>query len=275
MAAKKVTVGKRELQATANAVEDIAIQEGVVGLDQAKQGLNKLEAAREVGTLGRGAIAVGAATLTRGADEIAVAEGLSKISDVVGAAGIVDVAQGAELLEHSEDVEVQSQMVGFLSEADLEHSMGIAAIAGQLAVVADIVTMREMPVLAAFLETKGNMLHQLAVETIIKFGAGRALAASLADTAARVGELGVNEMEEGIARVGVAERASEASDALAAAGARKVVEGAVELEVGQELTQAGQALALEGVADIATGAEMVGQAEALDATAGALMDRAE
>ena len=62
---------------------------------------------------------------------------------------------------------------------------------------------------------------------------------------------------------------------MAEAGAEKVVTGAVEIEVGQELTEAGQALALEGVADIAAGAEMVGQAEALDATAGALMDRAE
>ncbi len=275
MAAKKVAVGKRELQETANAVEDIAIQEGVLGLDQAKAGLNKLEAAREVGSLGRGAVAVGAAALTRGADEIAVAEGLSKISSVVAAAGIVDVAQGAELLEHSEDVEVQSELVGFLSESDLENSMGIAAIAGQLAVVADIVSMRNMPVLADFLDVKSNALHQLAVETVIKFGAGRAVAASMASTAARVGEMGIDELEEGVVRVGVAERAADVSDALAAAGAQKVVQGAVALEAGQELVQAGQALALEGVADIAAGAEMVGQAEALDATAGALMDRAE
>jgi hypothetical protein len=87
--------------------------------------------------------------------------------------------------------------------------------------------------------------------------------------------MGIDEVEEGMARVGVAERAAEVSDAMAVSGARKVVKGAVELEVGQELVQAGQELALEGVADVAAGAEMVGQAEALDATAGALMDRAE
>jgi hypothetical protein len=272
---KRVTVGKRELQQTANAVEDIAIQEGVIGLDQAKEGLNKLEAGREVSNLGRGALAVGAATVTRGADEIAVAEGLSRISTVVAAAGIVDVAQGAELLEKSEDVEIQSEMVGFLSESDLEHAMGIAAIAGQMQVVADIVALRDMPVLVAFLEAKGNALHQLAVETVIKFAAGRAVAQSMAETAARVGEMGVNEVEEGMTRVGVAERAAAVSDVMAASGAQKVVQGAVEIEAGQELVQAGQALALEGVADVAAGAEMVGQAEALDATAGALMDRAE
>ena len=42
-----------------------------------------------------------------------------------------------------------------------------------------------------------------------------------------------------------------------------------------DLTKAGQALAIEGVADVAAGAEMVGEARALDATAGVLMDRSE
>ena len=102
-------------------------------------------AAKEVGKLGRGALALGVRDVTRGVDEIAVAEGLSRISDVVAAAGVVDVAEGAELIAHSEDVEVQSEVVGFLSESDLEHAMGIAAIAGQLAMAADIVTMRHMP----------------------------------------------------------------------------------------------------------------------------------
>ena len=50
---KRVAVGKRELQETANAVEDVAIMEGVAGLEQAKQGVTELEAAKEVGKLGR------------------------------------------------------------------------------------------------------------------------------------------------------------------------------------------------------------------------------
>jgi hypothetical protein len=207
-------------------------------------------------------------------DEIAVAEGLSKISSVVAEAGVVDLAEGAELIAQSEDVGIQSEVVGFLSEADLDSAMGIAAIAGQLAAVADIVAMRDMPVLVSFLETKSNALHQLAVETVIKFAAGRAVAKSMAQTAGRVGELGVGEMAEGLARVGVAARTAQVSEAMAEAGAEKVVIGAVEIEAGRELTEAGRALAIEGVADIATGAEMIGQAEALDATAGALMDRA-
>ena len=180
-----------------------------------------------------------------------------------------------ELIAHSEDVGIQSEVVGFLSGADLDHSMGIAAIAGQLAVVADIVAMRDMPVLVTFLETKSNALHQLAVETVLKFAAGRAVATSMAKTAAQVGELGVNEVAEGLTRVAVAGRAATVSEAMAESGAEKIMTGAAEIEVGQELRKAGQALAVEGVAEVAAGAEMVGEARALDATAGALMDRAD
>ena len=174
---KHVSVGKRELQATADAVEDLAIQEGVLGVDQAKAGLNKLEAAREVGTIGRAALAVGASDLTRGADEMVVSEGLSRISDVVAAAGVVDMAEGVELLAHSEDVESSERGdCGSSAKSDLDHAMGIAAISGQLAVVSDIVAMRNMPVLADFLDAKSAALHQLAVESIVKFGAARAVA---------------------------------------------------------------------------------------------------
>ena len=192
----------------------------------------------------------------------------------MAAAGVVDIAEGADMLAESQDVEVQSEMVGFLSETELE-TMDIAAIAGQSAVVGDIATLRDMPVLAVFLETKGNALHQLAVETIIKFAAGRAVAASLAQTASHVGELGVGEIAEGMVREGVAAKAAVVSEAMAVSGVEKVITGAVEIEAGQELREVGQALALQGVADIAEGAEMIGQAEALDATAGALSERAE
>jgi hypothetical protein len=203
-----------------------------------------------------------------------VAEGLSKISTMVAAAGIVDIAEGAALLEKSQDVAIQSEVVRYLGEEDLNHAMGIAAIAGQLTVASDIVHMREMPVLADFLEAKGHALHQLAVESVVKFAAGRAVANSMIQTAAQVGELGIGEMAEGAARLDVAERGAAASEALALGGAEKVLAGAVAVEAAEELRQAGQDLALEGVADVAAGAERIGQAEALDVTAGALANRA-
>jgi hypothetical protein len=81
------------------------------------------------------------------------------------------------------------RFVGFLSGADLDHAMGIAAIAGQLAMAADIVALRDMSVLVAFLEDKSDALHRLAVETVIKFAAGRAVAQSMMEMAAKVGEM--------------------------------------------------------------------------------------
>ena len=42
MPSKKVSVGKRELMQTANAVEDLAIEEGVVGLAATGEGINKI-----------------------------------------------------------------------------------------------------------------------------------------------------------------------------------------------------------------------------------------
>jgi len=184
---KRVSVGKNELQETADAVEDIAVREGVLGLDQAAQGVEELGAARAVGAVSRGVLAAGASDVTRGVDQMAVAEGLSRISDVVEAAGVVDMAEGADMLAESQDVEVQSEIVRALGKADLEFAMEIAAISGQVAVVSDIAALRDMPVLAVFLEDKGAQLHELAVESIIKFGASRAVAKSMAQTAARVG----------------------------------------------------------------------------------------
>ena len=235
---KRVSVGKRELQETANAVEDIAIQEGVLGLDQAKEGVDKLEAAREVGTLGRGALAVGVARCTRGADEMAVAEGLSQNQRRRGSGrrrGHGRRRRTAGRFGGRRDPERDRRVP---QRSRPRHAMGIAAIAGQLAVVADIVAMRDMPVLADFLEAKGEALHQLAVESIVKFAAGRAVSESMAQTAARVGELGADEMAEGM--VASAWRKSGAvSEAMAEAGAESI-KGAVEIEAAQELARSGR-----------------------------------
>jgi hypothetical protein len=231
---KRVSVGKRELQETAEAVT-VAALEGVAGLVQAIQGVEELRVARAVAAVSRDALAAGASDVTRGVDQIEAAEGLSKISEVVAAAGVVDLTGGAEILAESQDVEVQSEIVRALGKADLEFAMAIAAIAGQMTVVSDIAAMRDLPVLAVFLDDKGAELHNLAVDSIVRFGATRAVAKCMAQTAARVGKPGAGEMVEGMARAGVA----------------------------------------TGVAEVAAGADLLGQARALDATAGALAARAE
>ena len=64
-----------------------------------------------------------------------------------------------------------------LSAKDIARAMELGAVSGQLAVAADIVEAREMPVLAAFLEDKGNLLRTFAVDSIMRAVATRALAA--------------------------------------------------------------------------------------------------
>jgi hypothetical protein len=100
-----------------------------------------------------------------------------------------------------------------LGKADLEIAMEIVAISGQMEVVSDIAAMRDLPLVAVFPDDKGAELHDLAVDAIVKFGATRAVAKSMAQTAARVGKLGAGEMVEGIARVVVAEKTASASEA--------------------------------------------------------------
>ena len=70
---------------------------------------------------------------------------MAQLSNVVAAAGIVDMAEGADMLAASQDIEVQSILVSLLSEEDLSLGMDMGAIAGQLAVAADVVALAKCP----------------------------------------------------------------------------------------------------------------------------------
>ena len=59
-----------------------------------------------------------------------VADRVSQLSDIVAAAGVVDVSEGLELLEASEDVEMMGAIVGLMGEDDLERGLELARMAG-------------------------------------------------------------------------------------------------------------------------------------------------
>ena len=103
--------------------------------------------------------------------------------------------------------------------------MELAAVAGQLHVAADIVATREMPVLAAFLEDKGNLLRVFAVDTVKRAGAGRVLAQAMAETGDKVADMGANEVAEGLIGMAVAQEGAERSADLFADGAMNAVKG--------------------------------------------------
>jgi hypothetical protein len=84
-----------------------------------------------------------------------VAERVSTLSEIVEAAGVTDVAEGLEMLEASEDVDLMGAMVGLMSADDLERGLELARMAGELWSVGNVVDLLEMPVLSAFLASRG------------------------------------------------------------------------------------------------------------------------
>ena len=87
-------------------------------------------------------------------------EAMTELSDVVAIAGEMDIAQGSEALGAAQDIELQSDVVAALSSDDLERSMALGAIAGQIAVAAEIVYTLQLPELAIFLRDKGDELQR-------------------------------------------------------------------------------------------------------------------
>ena len=73
-----------------------------------------------------------------GTETLTVIDGetMTELSDVVAIAGEMDIAQGSEALAAAQDIELQSDVVAALSSDDLERSMALGAIAGQIAVAA-------------------------------------------------------------------------------------------------------------------------------------------
>jgi len=197
------------------------------------------------------------------------------LSDVVAEAGSTDVAEGVEALVTSEDINVQSALVGMLSAKDVARAMELGAVSGQLAVVADIVEAREMPVIAAFLEDKSNLLRVFAVESIKRATATRALAEAIAETGAKVGDWGANEVAEGLVRMSAAEAVAQRSGELAVEGAETAVAGVQKIAEAQDARKAARKLEKKGVMQVAAGAEAVGQGETVGAVGEAFAEAAQ
>ena len=122
----------------------------------------------------------------------------------------------------------------------------------------------EMPVLAAVLDDRGAMLQDIAVDVILRAAAERGLAHLMEATGQQIGELGEEEIDEGLLRMAASDIAAERSAELAAAGAGLAVRGAVEMAAAGAAADLAGEVAAEGVADVATGAAELGAAAALD-----------
>jgi len=271
--AKRVSTSKRQLQEAGQEAQAVAVVQAEVGLAQAAEGVEKLQAAQVAGSISRGALAAGARDLTRAEDALNVSGALGQIAGIAAVAGSQDLADGAAALAASEDVAVQSLVVDTLAIGDLKHGMRLAGIAGQLRMAGDLLDVLGRPIFALFMGEKADELNEMALNAILVAGATRALAQSMEETSATLEDVGADEVAEGVTRLAMAGKAERLSEDLADAGAGLVTKGIAEVEVAGVAHEVAQELAVEGVAEIAAGAEAVGSAEAL-ATVGEALEEA-
>ena len=189
----------------------------------------KLQEAEEVASAGRVMLAGGARNVAQGQETFKAAQVADVLSQAVGEAGVTDLLQGASMLAASDDIALQSALVSALSEEELGYGMDLAAIAGQLWTVSDVVAGLDMPVLADFLEIKGEELQNIAVEVLLRFGATHALAAYMEETGAEVESLGMEEAFEGAARLDISAGMDARSQELAQTGAALTAKGLSQL----------------------------------------------
>ena len=78
-----------------------------------------------------------ASDLTRAVDAEVVADRLGVLANVVGEAGVTDIAEGAEMLMASDEVQAMSAAVGLISLGDLDRRFEIVGIAGELQTIGD------------------------------------------------------------------------------------------------------------------------------------------
>jgi hypothetical protein len=140
-----------------------------------------------------------------------------------------------------------SSLVGLMSLGDVERGLELGCLAGELSTIANVVDALEMPVLAAVLDDRGEQIQDIAVDVILRAAAERGLAQLMAATGQQIGELGAEEIDEGLLRIAASEIAAERSTELAEAGA----------DLADEMVEA-------GVADVTAGAAELGAADAMD-----------
>jgi hypothetical protein len=213
-------------------------------------GVENLTTAQQFAEVSREALASGASDVTRGEETLRAAAEASVLSDVVFEAGVSDVEQGADMLVASEDIAVQSALVSALSAGDLRRGMEIAGISGELRATADVLGILGMPVVSDFLMDKGEQLQELAVRSLLRFGATRTLAESMAETGANVQSLAENELYEGSVRLEASDALKAGSKRLAKKGAKLTELGEDELVVADGMAESARDLVIEGVTQL-------------------------
>jgi hypothetical protein len=232
---------------------------GIVGLADASA---TLEAAGDMEGLAAAELAAGVADITRGTDAQLVARRVARLSQVVAKAGVRDIAQGAELLTASQDLDVLTAAVGVMGGQDLESGLELGRVAGELRVAAAIMARLQMPVVAAFLATRGHRLTQMGVQSVVRAGSARALGAALQATGAELADLSAEDVAAGVVRLAAAEAGGEMSAAMSAAGSMQEAIGEEEVAAAAAAHAAAREAAAAGIVEGLASAEAIGEASA-------------
>jgi hypothetical protein len=273
--AKRVSVSKKQLNETAQAVELGSKLETAVGIGEVAEGMETLDEARVMVRVSAASMASASSNLTRAEDAALVSERMAQMSAAVGEAGVMDYAQGEAMLAESDNVKVLSAMVGMMGENDLEAGLALARVAGELWAVGDVVHMLEMPVLASFLNNRSALLKGLAVKQVLRSASATSLSEMMAASGQKLAALGTNEAAEGLARMMVSDALSERSGQLAEASEELAVMGITDAAMAQAAANTAREMVKEGVAGVAEGAANLGSGAALGGVAEALKEKAK
>jgi hypothetical protein len=203
------------------------------------------------------------------------AERVQTLSEVVGEAGIADMAEGIDMLAKGENVKAWGAMLGMMSKQDLERGLELARVAGELATVSDVVTMLQMPVLADFLESRGTRLREAAVRVLVQFAGTRALGQAMGETGQAIQGLGEQELMEGAARVAVSDAAAQRSRELKKASEHLAQVGADKLVAAEIAGEAAKMAVEQGAVDMAEGGMKIGAGTTMEEVGEAFEERAE
>ena len=114
-----------------------------------------------------------------------------------------------------------------------------------------------------------------ALDVILQAAATRSLSHVIADTGREIGDLGENEIDEGVLRMEVSEIAAQRSEELSVAGDLLASRGAARLAVGVAAGEVAREMVVEGTREMAAGAADMAESESLDDLAQTLAARAE
>ncbi len=272
---QRVSVSKRKLGETADALEQAAVVAAVAGEMEVIDGAEKLDEAANMAATGAVLMGKGASDLTRAQDVKVMSDRMAVLGDVVGAAGITDIEEGVAMLAASEDVNVVSALMGLMSLEDIEHGLELARLSGEMLTAGELVQAIQMPVLAGFLTKRSARLHEMSLEQIRTAVSTKAVSQVLSAAGSKMEALGANEMNEGVTRLTMSAVAREESAAMSEASDELATKGFEEVVVGAEVGRLARAQAMESAAEISSGSAAVGAALAVDEVASSLRKKSE